>query len=104
MLSLRNAWLTLTKIPSVISNVQIRLCLLAVKHPFVEVDVDDGGAALDLLARDGQALVEFSFEDELGESGRAGDVGPFADEGERNFGAEGEGFESGVLGRREIWN
>ena len=73
--------------------------LFAVEHPFVEVDVDDGGAALDLLARDGQALVEFSLEDELGELGRAGDVGPLADEGERNFGAEGERFQAGVLGK-----
>ena len=76
--------------------------LFAVEHAFVHVDVDDGGAALDLLPRDGEGLVEFPVEDELGELGRAGDVGAFADEGERNFGAEGEGFEAGVLGEADF--
>jgi hypothetical protein len=62
---------------------------LAVEHAFVEVDVDDGGAAFDLLARDGNGFVEFIVEDQLGKFRRAGDVGAFADERERDFGAEG---------------
>ena len=71
---------------------------LAVEHALVEIDVDDGRAAFHLLARDGDALVEFALQDELGELGRAGDVGALADEGEGDFGAERERFESGVLG------
>ncbi len=64
--------------------------LFAVEHALVDVDVDDGRAALDLLARDGERLVEFALEDELRELGRAGDVGALADEREGNFGTQGE--------------
>ena len=39
-------------------------------------------AALDLLPRDGQRLLEIAGEDELGELGRAGDVGALADDDE----------------------
>jgi hypothetical protein len=51
----------------------------AIEHSFVHVDVDDLRAVFDLLAGDGQRFVELVVEDQLGEFGRAGNVGAFAD-------------------------
>ena len=51
----------------------------AVDHPLVHADVDDVGAVLDLLARDADGLFVLALLDELGELGRAGDVGALAD-------------------------
>ena len=55
-------------------------------------------AALNLLPRDGERLVEFALEDELGELGRAGDVGALADEREGDFRAEIKRFKPGISG------
>ena len=51
----------------------------AVDHPLVHADVDDVGAALDLLAGDADRLLVLALLDELGELRRAGDVRALAD-------------------------
>jgi hypothetical protein len=51
----------------------------AVDQPLVHADVDDVGAVLDLLAGDGDGLLEAVLLDEAGEFRRAGDVRAFAD-------------------------
>ena len=53
--------------------------LLGVEHALVHVDVEDLRAALDLLARDHDRLVEAVFQDQLLELRAAGDVGALAD-------------------------
>ena len=70
----------------------------AVDHAFVHADVDDVGAVLYLLAGDGDGFFEFAFLDELGEFGRAGDVGALADHDE-DAGLLGEGLRSGEAER-----
>src|SRR5690606_30854291 len=45
----------------------------------VHVDVDDGGARLDLLARDVQRGAVVAGDDQFLELGRSGDIGPLAD-------------------------
>ena len=62
--------------------------LLAVDQALVHVDVEDVGAALDLLAGDGQRLLEVALLDQAGEPLRAGDVGPLADHDEVGLGAD----------------
>ena len=62
--------------------------LLAVDQPLVHVDVEDVGAALDLLAGDGDGLLEVALADQPGELARAGDVGPLADHDEVGLGAD----------------
>ena len=51
----------------------------AVEHALVHADVEDVGAALDLLARDRDRLVVLVVLDQAAERGRAGDVGALAD-------------------------
>ena len=51
----------------------------AVDEAFVHADVDDIGAAFDLLAGDGDGFFEFVFLDELSEFRRASDVGALPD-------------------------
>ena len=51
----------------------------AVDHALVHADVDDVGAVLDLLARDGDGLLVLAVLDQLRELRRAGDVGALAD-------------------------
>ena len=46
----------------------------AINHSLVHADVDDVGAVLDLLARDGDGLVVFPLLNELRELGRPGDI------------------------------
>ena len=53
--------------------------LLGIEHGFVHVDVDDLRAVFDLLPRHRERRFEFAGENQLGESGRAGDVGALAD-------------------------
>src|SRR5208282_2101846 len=50
----------------------------AVNHPLVHADVNDLGAVLDLLPRDGQRRLVIAGLDELGEFWRPGHVGAFA--------------------------
>ncbi len=52
---------------------------LGIEQRLVHVDVDDLGAAVDLLSRDLDGLLVSTVRDELGEAPRAGDVGPLAD-------------------------
>ena len=54
----------------------------AVEHALVHADVEDVGAALDLLARDRDRLVVLVVLDEATERGRAGDVRALADHDE----------------------
>ena len=54
----------------------------AIDHAFVHADIDDVGAVFDLLTGDGDSFVVFIFLDQLGELGRAGDVGAFANHDE----------------------
>ena len=65
-----------------------------VEHRLVHVDVDHLRAVLDLLAGDGQRIVEAAFKDHLGEDARAGDVGPLADVHEQRFRADVERFQA----------
>jgi hypothetical protein len=53
--------------------------LLRIEQALVHVDVDDGGAGLDLLARDRQGGGIVAVDDQLLELGRAGDVRAFTD-------------------------
>ncbi len=54
----------------------------AVEQGFVEIDVENIGATLDLAACDAEGLFEFAFFDEAGEFFAAGDVGALADHDE----------------------
>ena len=49
-----------------------------IEEPFVHVDVDDLGAALDLVPGDGYPIGELARLDDLGETGRAGHVRPLS--------------------------
>ena len=75
---------------------------LAVEHRLVHVDVDDLRAVLDLLARDGQRLLELAGQDHAGERLRAGDVGALADVDEQVPGVQRHGLQPGQLHRRGI--
>ena len=55
---------------------------LTVDQRLVDVDVDDVGATLDLLAGDGETRVPVARLQRLRELGRAGDVGALADDEE----------------------
>ena len=70
----------------------------AVDHALVHADVDDVGAVLDLLARDADGFFVLAFLDELGELGRAGDVGALADH-DVDAGLLGEGLRAGEAER-----
>ena len=61
--------------------------LLAVEQGLVDVDVDDLGAVLDLVAGDHDGGVIVAGEDQLLEPGRAGDVAALADVDEARAGA-----------------
>src|SRR5690606_12322418 len=52
---------------------------LGVEHALVHVDVDNLGAVLDLVARDCQGAFIVAGDDQLAETGGAGDVRPLAD-------------------------
>ena len=56
-----------------------------VQHAVVHVDVDDAGSPLDLPGRHLQGGVVVPLGDEPGELPGAGNIGPFADEGEVPF-------------------
>ena len=66
----------------------------AVDHALVHADVDDVGAVFDLLAGDADGFFVLAFLDQLGELGRAGDVGALADH-DVDAGLLGEGLRSG---------
>ena len=72
----------------------------SVEHPLVDVDVDDVGAVLDLLPGDAHGLLVAVLLDEPGERPRAGDVGPFADDGEAAFRPDLQHLEPGITGPR----
>ena len=73
---------------------------VAVEQRLVHVDVDQLGAALDLLARDVDRLVLGAVVDQPGELARAGDVGPLADvDEERCPGRDDQRLEAGQAGR-----
>ena len=59
----------------------------ALDERLVDVDVDDVGAAFDLLFGDGEAGVPVAGLEGLGELGRAGDVGAFTNDEEGGGGA-----------------
>ena len=65
-----------------------------VEHPLVHVDVEDLGPALHLLPGHGQRLLVLAGQDELGEPGRAGDVGALADVHEVRVRAQGQRLEA----------
>ena len=66
---------------------------LAVEHGLVHVDVDDLRAVFDLLARDGERLLELAVEDQTRERFRSGDVGALADVDEQAALADRHGLE-----------
>ena len=74
---------------------------LRVEHRLVHVDVDHLRAALHLLARDLDRAREVAGENELGESARAGDVGPLADVDEQRVVVDVERLETGEPEWRE---
>src|SRR5262249_9554895 len=65
----------------------------AVEECFVEIDVEDVSAAVDLTAGDAEGFFEFIFFDEASEFFAAGDVGALADHDEIGFRADREGFQ-----------
>src|SRR5262249_38073561 len=69
--------------------------LFAVDEVGVHVDVEDVGAAFDLLASDLDGLVEVAVLDEAFELERAGDVAALADHDEVGFRPDGEDFVAG---------
>ena len=68
-----------------------------IDHSFVHVDVENVGAALDLLARDRERALEIVGQDQLRKFRRAGDVGPLADDDETEVGRDVERFEPGEM-------
>ena len=77
---------------------------LTLDERFVDIDVDDVGAALDLLFGDGEAGVPVAGFEGLGEFRRAGDVGALTDDEEVGGGAgrgsgDGSGHEAKVTKR-----
>ena len=72
--------------------------LLGIQHGFVHVDVDDLRATLHLLLGDAQALLELAAQNQLGEFGRAGHVGAFADVDEIGFRADHQRFQAAEAG------
>ena len=71
---------------------------LGVEQRLVHVDVDDLGAAVDLLPRDLDGLLVSAVGDELGEAPRAGDVGPLADVHEQRLGRDGQRLQARQAG------
>ncbi len=69
--------------------------LLGLEQPFVHVDVDDVGAAADLLERDRRGLGEVVVLDQPREPARSGHVRPLADHLEVGVGADDERLEAG---------
>ena len=68
---------------------------LRIEHRLVHVDVDDLRAVLDLLARDGERLLELVVQDHSRERLRAGHVGALADVDEERPGRDVERLEAG---------
>ncbi len=66
----------------------------AVEQRFVQVHVEDVGAAFDLAAGDADGFFEFAFFDEAGEFFAAGDVGALADHDEIRFGPDRQRFQT----------
>ena len=58
-----------------------------IDHSFVHVDVENVGAAFDLLSRDGERGFEIAGQDQLRKFRRAGDVGALADDDEAEVAA-----------------
>ena len=52
----------------------------AIDQRFVDVDVDDVGAVLDLLSGDGETAIPVAGFKHASETGRTGDVGAFTDD------------------------
>ena len=71
---------------------------LGVEHPLVHVDVEDVGAAADLVERDLGGFDELAVGDEARESLRAGHVRALADHDEVAVGTDGQRFEAGESG------
>ena len=71
--------------------------LLGVEHAFVHVDVDQVGAAADLLGRDLHRFGVVAALDQPREPRRAGDVGALADHLEVAVGPDGQRLEAGEL-------
>ena len=77
---------------------------LGVEQRLVHVDVDHLGAALDLLPRDLDGVVEAAFLDQPGEGARAGDVGPLADVDEERIRADVERLEAATGASAARWS
>ena len=74
--------------------------LLGIEHALVHVDVEDVGAAADLIERDLDGLAVVGGANQPCEPGRTGDVGALADHLEVAVGADRERLEAGKL--REV--
>ena len=70
---------------------------LAVEHRLVHIDVDDLGAVLDLLARNGQGRFELAVQDQPGKGLGAGDIGALADIDEQTACTDLHRFKPGQL-------
>ena len=79
---------------------KVRHRLLRIEHRLVHVDVDDLRAVLDLLFGDGQRGFVVAGQDQLGELGRAGDVGALADVDEVGLRANGQRLQTAQTGAR----
>ena len=71
--------------------------LLGIEHAFVHVDVEQVGAAADLIGRDADRFGVVAGFDQPRELRGTGDVRPLADHLEVAVGADGEDFEAGEL-------
>ena len=60
----------------------------AVEHPLIDVDVDDVGAVLHLLAGNAERLFVAIFFDQTGKGAGAGDIGAFANDREAALGTD----------------
>ena len=76
--------------------------LLGIEHAFVHVDVDDIGAAADLIERDVRRIRILAGFDEPGEARRAGHVGSLAHHLEIAVGTDHQRLEAGELGKTEV--
>ena len=71
-----------------------------VEHPLIEVDVDQVGAPIDLVAGDLQGRFVVVVENQPGEPFRARDVAPLAHHREVGFGKQGVGVQAREAGAR----
>ncbi len=75
------------------------------EQALVHIDVDDLGAAYDLIARDIERGGEIAGFDQFPETRRASDIGALADIDETNVGGEREGLQTRqAQQRRDLWN